>query len=161
MEQLTISTPNSYKSTSTGTEMVSYLVKGPKALIEKYIKVQNAELAKDEKEVTFDDETKAPLFHVTLDKAMQVFETGVLNFSINEDDEEYVFVDTTKYKMQEARIESCKNESTKELLLNRKLDKEDKFTDLLAKNKQARLAKYIAKNPRTVKTDESAIDDLG
>lgn len=161
MEQLTISNPNSYKSTSTGTEMVSYLVKGPKALIEKYIKVQNAQLAKDGKELTFDDNTKAPLFHVTLDKAMQVFETGVISFSINDDDEEYVFVDTTKYKMQEARIESCKNESTKELLINRKLDKEDKFMDILATNKQARLAEYIAKNPKAVTADTNAIDDIG
>ena len=160
MEQLTISNPNQYTSKSANAEMVSYSVKGPKALIEKYIKVQSAILAKDDKELTYDDDTKAPLFHMTLDKSMQVFETGVLNFSINEDDEEYVFVDTTVYKMQEARINTCKNESTKELLEKRKLDKEDKFIELLAKRKQERLAKYIAKNPRSAKT-ESAIDDLG
>ena len=64
IQRLEISNPNSYKSISTGVEMVSYIVKGLIDLIKKYIEVQKAQLAKNHKYVTFDDKTKAPLFHI-------------------------------------------------------------------------------------------------
>lgn len=161
MAQLTISNPNKYTTKETENEMVSYHVTGPKALVTKYITVQTAELEKIGKTLTFDDETGAPLFHCTFEKSFQVYENGVLGFSINEEDEEYVFVDTTLYKMQQARIAGCKNEETKAMLQERQLVKDDNFMKLLSTNSQARLAKYIAKNPRTAKTASSAIDDLG
>jgi hypothetical protein len=161
MAQLTISNPNKYTTKETENEMVSYHVAGPKALVAKYITVQTAELKKIGKTLTFDDETNAPLFHCTFEKSFQVYENGVLGFSINEEDEEYVFVDTTLYKMQQARIDGCKNPETKAMLKERQMVKDDNFMKLLSTNSQARLAKYIAKNPRTAKTAESAIDDLG
>lgn len=139
IEHLEISNPNSYKCISTDVEMVSYLVKGPIDLIKKYIEVQKAQLAKDHKYVTFDDKTKAPLFHITLDEAMKVYENGVLGFSFNDDDEEYVFVDTTLYKMQQARIKGCKDESTKTRLISRQVYKKEKFIELLANIKYVRL----------------------
>lgn len=160
MEQLEISNPNQYTSKESENEMVSYQVTGPKALVDKYIKVKTAILAKVDKVLTFDEETKRPLWHCSLEKAMKVNTKGILQFSINDDNEEYDFVDTTLWKMQDARIQSCKDEATKVRLENRRDDKDDKFLEILAINKQARLAKYIAKNPKVV-ADANAIDDLG
>ena len=118
MKKLVINNPNSYTSSATDTAMVSYQVSGSKELIAQYERVKGAELAKVDKELSYaDEEQTIPLFHTTLDNACKIKEEGTLIFSVNDKGEETVYADITAYKLQEDRINSCKDKARKALLL--------------------------------------------
>lgn len=167
MKKLVINNPNSYTSSATDTAMVSYHVVGSKELIAQYERVKGAELAKVGKELSYaDEEQTIPLFHTTLENACKIKEEGTLIFSINEKGEETVYADITAYKLQEDRINSCKDKARKALLENRLEDKNDIFMELLAERKSERMEEWIKNNPRTPKVAEftdisESEDDLG
>lgn len=155
MKKLVINNPNSYTSKATDTAMCSYHVVGSKDLIAEYVRVKGAELAKVDKELSYaDEEQTIPLFHTTLENACKIKEEGTLIFSVNDKSEETVYADITAYKLQEDRINSCKDKARKALLENRLEDKNDIFMELLAERKSERMEEWIKNNPRTAKVAE-------